>query len=291
MNRFLALTFAAIGACATVSAAALPDTGGPIRFTLNREGGSSPMLHARFREDSRGTNHDEWSSGFAPSDLVGLEVSSFHGSGTRPLHFSIIREAGRLDCAGSGGNDSASGDCRFAENSAFSQLLVSRGIGRPDRRQAFALMAINARRELIDALAGAHYPTPTIENVIALSALGVNGAYIGQMARVGYRPDSIHQLIEYKALGITPQWIARFARVGYASLPGNGLVQMRALGITPEFIAGYQQIGYRNLPVNTLVQLRALDITPDFVRSAIGHPAKLPSVDELVQLKLFGRHH
>ena len=76
-------------------------------------------------------------------------------------------------------------------------------------------------------------------------------------------------------------------RVGYAGVPGDGLVQLKALGITPEWIEGYQRIGYRNLPVSTLVQLKALNITPEFVRATVGQQPNMPSVGELVQMKMY----
>jgi hypothetical protein len=291
MNRALALICAGMLAMLTVTSACMAQPSDWIRFRLEPERGDPAKIQASFRQDRNGEEHDNWSTGFMPSDLIGLEVSSFHGAGSRPLHFSVIREAGRLDCSGNGANDYATGSCAFAENPAFTQLLVSRGIGRPTREQSFGLMAVNTRRALIDAVAEARYPTPTINDLMALSALGADGPYITNMARAGYRPDSIRKLIEFKALGITPQWIAGFVRVGYANVPGDGLVQMKALGITPEYIEGYQRIGYHNLPVSTLVQLKALDITPEFVRATVGQQQIMPSVGELVQLKMYGRRH
>lgn len=289
MNRPLAFICAVMLAMLTVTSACMAQPSDWMRFRLEPDHRNSGKIQASFRQDRNGQDHDNWSTGFMPSDLIGLEVSSFHGAGSRTLHFAVIREAGKLDCSGNGGSDYATGNCSFAENPAFTQLLVSRGIGRPSREQAFGLMAVNARRATIDAVAAARYPTPTINDLMALSALGADGAYITAMARAGYRPDSIHKLIEFKALGITPQWIAGFVRVGYANVPGDGLVQMKALGITPEFIEGYQRIGYRNLPVNTVVQLKALNITPEFVRAMVGQQATMPSVGELVQMKMYGK--
>ncbi|MFL6722294.1 MAG: hypothetical protein ACJ8FT_10910 [Sphingomonas sp.] len=288
MNRYLVCAGATLFAFATVTSASLAASTDGIHFALDQRGGSD-RIQAHFRDDAHGKHDDNWSAGLMPSDLIGLEVSSFRGSGTRPIRFAIVRDAGRLDCAGSGGKQHATGNCRFSDNPAFTQLLVSRGIGRPTEGQSFGLMAVNARRDLIEAVAAARYPAPTIDDLMALSALGVDGAYISQMASIGYRPRSIETLIQFKALGITPQWLAGFVRVGYANVPGDGLMQIRALGITPEFIAGYQRIGYRNLPVHTLVQLKALNITPEFVRSTVGPRAPLPPVDELVQIKLFGK--
>ncbi|HKP34481.1 MAG TPA: hypothetical protein VJT70_06850 [Sphingomicrobium sp.] len=289
MNRSLAFICALLCAFVSVSSACAAESPDWIRFTLEPQRKDPAKLRASFHEQRDGDRNNNWSTGFMPSELVGLEVSSFRAAGSRPLHFAIVREAGRLDCAGNGGNSFAAGSCRFTADPRFAELLASRGIGRPTRDQSFALMAVNARRDMLDAVAAARYPTPKIDDVVALAALGVDGRYIGEMARAGYRPRTIHSLIEFKALGITPQWIAGFARVGYANVPGDGLVQMRALDITPEFIAGYQRLGYRYLPVSKLVELKALNITPEFVRSVTRSGQSMPPANDLVEIKLFGR--
>lgn len=287
MIRPLAFAGALLAASLAVSSACLAQSPQPIRFILELQNGESPKIQGSFRHQGRGDNDHSWSTGFMPSELIGLEVSSFRASGTRPVHFAIAREAGRLDCAGTGGGDFAHGDCRFTANPGFTQLLVRSGIGQPTLDEAFGLMAVNARRELIEAVEDARYPTPRVHDLMALAALGVDDHYIHEMSRAGYRPATLQKLVEFKALGITPQWIAGFVRVGYANVPGDGIVQMKALGITPDFIQGYQRIGYRNLPVNTLVQLKALDITPEFVRSIASAREPMPPVNKLVELRMF----
>lgn len=289
MSRPLAFVCALLVAFVTVSSACRAQPADWIRFTLQQERGDPAKIQASFRENEKDRDHNNWSTGFMPSELIGLEVSSFHAAGSRPLHFAIVREAGRLDCSGTGGSNYATGNCRFSDNPAFTQLLVSRGIGRPTREQGLDLMAVNARREVIEAVATARYPTPTIDDLMALSALGVDGRYVTEMASAGYRPGSIHSLIEFKALGITPQWIGGFARIGYANVPGDGLVQMRALGVTPDYIAGFQRIGYRDLPVSQLIELKALNITPEFVQTAVGRQTMMPPVSDLIEIKMFGR--
>ena len=288
MNRPLAFISALLIALVALSTACVGQSANWVHFTLESERDNSAKIHASFSKGSSGRGENNWSTGFEPSELVGLDVPSFRMAGTRPLRFTMRREAGRLDCAGNGGSSHASGNCTFTADSMFTQLLISRGIGRPTPDQAFGLMAVNTRREVVDAVAAAHYPTPTVDNLMALAALGVDGSYITEMSRSGYRPQTIQKLIEFKALGITPQWIGGFARIGYANLAGDGLVQLRALGVTPDFIEGFRRIGYGDLPVSTLVEFKSLSITPDFVRSVI-QPGTLPPPNELVHLKLFGR--
>lgn len=287
MNRCLAFAGALFCAFMTVSSACVAASPDWIGFTLRPER-SGDRIHATFRDESRSRHERNWSSGFRPSELIGLEVSGFRAGGSRPLRFAVVREAGRLDCSGRGGNANASGHCRFTADPGFERLLASRGIGRPTRDQAFGMMAVNVRRELVDALAAARYPTPRIDDLIALTAVGADGGYIRGLAQAGYRPKSVHTLVQFRALGITPAWIGGFARIGYANLPADQLVQLRALDVTPQFIAGLERAGYRRLPVATLVQFKALGISPEFAASARRRNGAAPSADELVRLRVLG---
>jgi hypothetical protein len=288
MNRCVAFLLALLCASITVSSACVAAATDFVHFTLeaSRKGGGE--LRATFRDDDRRPGENNWSTDFQPAQLAGLDFAGFRAGGTRPLHFALVREAGRLDCAGNGGKSYAAGNCRFTADPAFTQLLVSRRIGRPNREQSFGLMALDVRRDLIEAIAAARYPTPTIDNLMAMTAVGVSSRYITELARAGYRPQSIHSLIEFRALNITPDWIGGMARIGYAAIPADELVQLKALNVTPEYIAGFQRIGYRHLPADTLVQLKALNITAEFVRSAVGQGAPMPPVNELVEMKIFG---
>jgi hypothetical protein len=290
MNRCLAFIGALILAFISISSACTAAPAETIHFTLEPKPGSE-LIQASFRKEARGDNENNWSTGFRPSDFVGLDLAGFRGAGSRPLSFAVVREAGRLDCSGHGGESYAAGYCGFTANPAFIGLLERRGIGRPTDEQAFGLMALNARHELIDAIAASRYPVPSIDNLMALSALNVTGDYIAEMARAGYRPATIDSLIQFKALNITPEWIAGFVRIGYGNLPGDQLVQLKALDITPAYVVSFDRVGYRHLPVDQLVQLKAMNITPEFVQRIEAVDSSLPPVDKLVQLRALSRRH
>jgi hypothetical protein len=287
MNRYLAFLLALVFASISISSACVAAPSDLVHFSLEAERGRDE-IQARFRDESGDRHEGNWSNSFKPSELIGLDVSGFRAGGTRPLRFAIIRVAGRLDCSGSGGNAAASGNCSFAINPAFAQLLASRGIAQPTRGEAFGMVALNVRRELIDALATARYPTPSIDDLIALTALGTDGRYIAGLAHAGYRPAAVHSLIEFKALNVTPEWIGGFTRIGYGNLPPDELVQMRALEISPDFAAGFDRVGYGRLPVNTLVQFKAVGITPEFAAAARQRKGSVPSADELVRMRVLG---
>ena len=285
MPRLLAFIAALALSALTVSAACTAGPAHTLRFTLepSRQPGT---INANFRKADR--EHTNWSTSFPVRDLVGLDVERLRAPGNAPLRFAIVREAGRLDCGGSGGNSRAAGSCRFTADAAFTDFLVSRGMRRPTADQSFGLMAVNARRDLVEALSAARYPVPTPDQLMALTAVGVSARYIGDLARVGYRPATLDTLLQFKALDISPGFIQGFVRLGYANLPADELVQLKALDIGADFIAGFERLGYRRLSVDQLVQLKALNVTPEFVRSVQQDSAELPSPDRLVQLRAIG---
>ena len=289
MNRCLAMMCALLFAFVSVSSACMAAPSEWIDFDLKAQSGRQE-IHADFRSESRGRDRNNWSNGFKPSELIGLDVAGFYSAGSRPLRFAVVRESGRLDCAGNGGSARASGNCNFTPDAGFMQLLESRGIGRPDREEAVGLMALDVRRSLIDAVATARYPTPKVDDLMSMTAVGVDATYIAELARAGYRPNSIDTLVQFKALDISPEWIGGLNRIGYANLPSDDLVQLKALDISADFIAGFDRLGYRRLPVDELVQLKALNVTPEFARTAVVQGRPLPSVDELVRIKMFGSH-
>src|SRR5947209_9697572 len=108
MNRCLALFLALILATITVSSACVAAPSDWVHFTFDAGRGGDGRIHASFR-DRDGSN--SWSGSFQPAELAGLDVGGLRSPGVRPLRFALVREAGRLDCAGNGGNNTAEGNC------------------------------------------------------------------------------------------------------------------------------------------------------------------------------------
>lgn len=286
MTRMLAFVAALLMTAITVSSACIASNLEPLRFTIEPARSAGELqVHFQRLEDR---NDHNWSSSFPPAELSGLDMGALSSPGTRQISFVIAREAGRIDCAGTGGNAMARGTCNLTADTGFNDYLAARGIKRPSPDQTFTLIALDVRKELVGVLSKANYPTPSIDKLVELTAVGVTPAYIRGLSAQGYRPDNLQSLVEFAALKITPEYIGSFARAGYADLEPSELVQLKALNITPEYVAGFERIGYRNLPVETLVQLKAMDITPEFVK-AVQQGDVLPSPDRLVQIRAVSR--
>jgi hypothetical protein len=282
----LAFIAALLMSAIAVSSACVASTPNALQFTIV-PARASDTLQVEFERTHERGNHS-WSSSFARDELRGLDRASLENPGSHPLRFAVLRDAGRIDCAGTGGNAMARGSCTISPDPGFNAFLAARGIARPSLDQTFTLMAVNVRRQLVDDLAAANYPTPSIDKLVELTAVGATPAYIRGLAAQGYRPDSLSDLVQFAALKITPEYIGSFARAGYSDLEADELVQLKALGITAQFVAGFERIGYGRLPVDKLVQLKAMGITPEFVR-AVQQGDALPSPERLVQLRALGR--
>jgi hypothetical protein len=285
MTRALAFLAAVLLTTVTVTTSCLANSPEDLRFSLQPASGRNGEVSLSLRS-GRDARHNGMNSSFRVSELTGLDQARLYSGG--PLSFALIREAGRVDCAGTAANRKADGRCRFTPDQSFSGFLAANGMKRPDLEQSYDMTLVGVRRDLVGALRAANYPMPSIDDYIAMSAVGVTPAYIADMARAGYRPKDVEDLVEFRAVGVTPQFLGALAKAGYSNLPGDEVVQLAALNIDPEFIRGFERIGYRNLPVERLVELKALDVTPDFVLMVRNSMMKDASLDQVVQLKAIG---
>jgi len=76
MNRFAALIGALLLAFLSVSSACMAGPSDWVHFTLDARGGNANELRANF--EGNGRDHNSWSGGFRPSQLIGLDMNGFY---------------------------------------------------------------------------------------------------------------------------------------------------------------------------------------------------------------------
>lgn len=285
MTRMLAFALALLMSAITVTGTCVAAKPDPIRFTLASTAGPGRVqLHLRSGE--RGSH--SMSSDFAASELSGLDLTSLRAGGRHPVRFALLRDAGRIDCAGEGRSGHADGGCSFAADPRFADRLAAAGIGRPTREQAYGLAMLGTKRDLVDAIASAHFPRTSVDDLMGLTALGVDARYIRDLSARGYRPDRTSDLIQFKALDVTPAYLDGMRRVSGRRFSAEEIGQLKALDVSPEYVAGFARAGYPNLSAETLVQFKAVGVTPEFARSlrARGFASLTPG--EIVQLQVTG---
>ena len=281
MNRPIALLLTVLLTCLGATSVGFAAEMGRMHFQLTSSG--REQVHLTVSSGDRST----YSSSYRVEDLQGLVPAAAFSPVRGPVRFALLREPGRLDCSGMGASGRASGDCRFTPDPGFVALLAKNGIGRPSERQSLDLAMVGANRALVEAIAAARYPAPSIGDLTGLAALEVDARYIADLSAGGYRPRRIADLLAFKALGVTPAYVAELRRAGAQGLSADAILQLKALDVSPGYLASLRRVGYGELAADEIVQLKAMDVTADYIASFGRNGARLP-VGKIIEYKALG---
>ncbi|WP_162888034.1 hypothetical protein [Sphingomonas mesophila] len=272
-------------AVSTLTIAAGVDAAAPTELEFRIQERAGNEIRGDFRRV--GPSDTQWNSDFHPAEFAGLDRAGLSAATATPIRFALVRDAGRLDCAGTGSRGTANGRCRYSPNQNFAAFLRANGVGKVSDEQQFTMTAVGVRRELLTTLHRAQYSAPAAGELINLTALGVDEDYISGLSASGNRPPKIDTLIQYKALGISPSYIARLRAAGMPDITPSMLIQFRALGIDAEYVSAVARAGYPNLPASTLVEFRALGVTAEYL-AALRRRGLNPTPSKIVQMKALG---
>ena len=225
MNRSIAILFALLMTSLCLTSVGIAAEVGTLRYGLETaRGGAAHLTLTESRgRDRRISVELPWTT------LQGLDRSAkVRAQG--PVAFALVRDAGRIDCAGT----SSKGSCRFTANADFAAFLSAQGYPRPSTRQSLDLVLVGVGRPLVGALAAAGYERPSLADLSSLAALGVTPASMKELAASGHRPESTGDLLAFAALGITAEYIRSFERAGLPRLSSAQLIQCKAMNIRAE---------------------------------------------------------
>jgi len=250
MTKF-ALLMTAVAATACTASTAAPKGAddnrplGTIRWSIDaldqRDDG---RVQLSFRTGDGARSNSNWSSGYDLAELQGLSRNQLDGS-SQPVRFSLVREAGRLDCSGSAGGRQGVGTCGFAPDAAFAGRLTAAGIGRPTERQAYNLTLAKVRYELVEELGRHGYDKPTVGDLVGLGIHGATAGYVKEIADAGYRLGKVDGLVQFRIFGINGRFIGDMAAIGpqFRNLSADDLVQFKIFGVKPELVRAYTKAG------------------------------------------------
>ena len=117
----------------------------------------------------------------------------------------------------------------------------------------------------------------------------VSSAHNGEARADASAGSRIDHAITKRALGVDKSYASSIR----SALPGvkvseRELIQLKALGVTRDYIRGMAAVGYRNLTVPDLTELSALRISPSDVARARRAAGRLPTPDEMVEMRAVG---
>jgi len=279
-----------------INAGAQTSTSGTWTANLSTEDNSK--INLNFSRSSKKGHKNQTGQEYQFSDLQGLtREQALNGGG---VSFSLVREAGRIDCEGWFQNGKGSGTFKFTGNAAFVSAMKSRGFNfEPSsdtdddtehwEHKLFVATTLNITTALADDLSSAGLGKLQTEDLIKAAIFKVNTSFIREMKASGFDNLGMEDLVKARIFKVDANFVRQVSQMGFDKEPFESLVKMQIFKVTPEFIAEVRNEGLNNLAVEDIVKLRIFKIDAEFIRKAKseGVPA---DVESMVQRRLgFGR--
>jgi len=290
MLRSLMIALALLSLCGASTAQSQQTLTGTWTASVN-DTSNKIQLNLALRSE-RG-NHQSGQS-FEYSELQGLSSEQAHGSGA--VKFSLVREAGRIDCEGSFQNGKGSGTFIFTGNQTFIANMKTRGfdfekhtgINHPEdpEERLFVATTVNVTTALADDLLASGFSSLNVDDLFKAAIFNVDGQFIREMKASGFSLG-MEDLVKARIFKVDPSFVAKAAEMGFANESFDSLVKMQIFKVTPEFVAEMKTEGLNNLSVEDVVKLRIFKIDRDFVRQSKADGVPL-EVERLVQRRIHG---
>ncbi len=210
------------------------------------------------------------------SDLQGLTSESALAGG--PVRFSIVREAGTIECEGTFQNRKGSGTFRFTANPAFVSAMKSRGFdfekesrwndkGHVEDR-LFTAAALNVTTALADDLLSAGFGKLDVGDLFKAAIFKIDSNFMREMKASGFPNMGMEELVKARIFKIDAKFLSEVTQMGFTKEPFESLVKMRIFKVTPEFLAEVRNEGLSDVSVEGIVKLRIFKIDAEVIRKA-----------------------
>jgi len=263
-------------------------------WTANLSTDNNSKINLSFQRRSKKGHKNETGNPYEFSELQGLSREQALSGG--PVSFSLVREAGRIDCEGTFQNGKGSGTFRFTSNAAFVSAMKSRGFDFEPRsdgdgddtdhweNKLFVATTLNITPALADDLKSAGFDLQT-EDLFKAAIFNINSAFMREMKASGFNNLGMEELVKARIFKINADFVRQVSQMGFDKEPFESLVKMQIFKVTPEFITEVRNEGLNNLVVEDIVKLRIFKIDADFIRKAKSEGVPV-EVESLVQRRI-----
>jgi hypothetical protein len=242
------------------------DNPGKVEFSLieHRHGGMS-------------SHQSDWPA----SSFQGVDFSK---SGRQDVHFTITRDAGKIDCEGFLNDGEGAGLFHFQPNPNYAHEMTAIGFSIDDEKQ-FSMAVQDVSVEFAKQMKSEHLSDLDADKLIAFRIFGVDSAFIQELRAEGLNISDSDKLVAFRIHGVTPQMVRSLHALGYKP-DEDTLVAMRIHGATPEWMAELKKRGYDHIDLEKLIAFRIHGVSPEFIDKLQGLGYSHPDPDDLIAMRI-----
>jgi hypothetical protein len=224
------------------------------------------------------SNHE---SDWPASSFQGVDFSK---AGRQDVHFTIARDAGKIDCEGFLKDGEGAGLFHFEPNASFPKEMQSLGFSIDEEKQ-FGMAVQDVSIEFAREMKNEHLSDLDADKLVAFRIFRVDSAFIKAIRAEGLNISDSDKLVAFRIHGVTPQMIHSLRQAGY-SLDEDTLIAMRIHGATPEWMESLKKHGYDHIELEKLIAFRIHGVSPEFIEKLQGLGYKHPDPDELIAMRI-----
>src|SRR6266568_3464181 len=195
------------------------------------------------------SNHQ---SDWPATSFQGVDVSK---PGRQDVHFTIARDAGKIDCEGFLNNGEGAGLFKFQPDPNYPREMERLGFSVDDEKQ-FAMAVQDVSLDFAKQMKAEHLSDLDADKLIAFRIFRVDSAFIQELRAEGLTVSDSDKLIAFRIHGVSPEFIQKLQSMGYSHPDPDDLIAMRIHNVTPEYIADMKSRGIHDLSIDKLVSMR-----------------------------------
>ena len=235
-------------------------------------------------QGSNGSHHFDTSSDWQLKDLRGLDWAT---AAKHDVHFSIVRDAGSIECQGFVQEQRGAGLFTFKPNPQYAQEMRKLGFAFRDD-QLFSAATFDVSFEFVRALQALAVQGLDADKLMAFRIHGVTPEFVRDLRSEGLKASEADKLIAFRIHGVSPEFVKGLRGAGIAASDEEQLIAFRIHGVSPEFAGELSHLGYSHAPPEQLIALRIHGVTPEYIESLRSKGLHDLTLEQLVSMRIHG---
>lgn len=252
---------------------------------------SPEKLQISFSVDRDSKRRNESGTSFDYSVLHGLSREMTQNG---PVRFSIVRDAGTIECEGAFENGRGKGTFHFTPRPGFISEMQSRGFdftkrsGDRDQSVSERLLAaamLDVTVAIADDLRSSNFPDLDVGDLFKAAIFKIDGRFAAEMAATGFPGLKFEDLVKARIFKINADYVREIKDMGLGADNFEHLVKYSIFKVTPEFLQELRNEGLTDLKPEDVVKIRIFKIDAAYVRQARAEDPSI-TVEKIVQKKI-----